>query len=339
MSFPNRISAPLRVLALVAANWLLLEALLQGVHLVYPLEMPKRLEAVYRNRWIQGFDTYNGRTRLYNYQPGSTGSTNGHPMRFNRWGFRGAEFQTRADAGPGAFRIMALGDSCLMGQGVAEEDRLTERLAAALQQERPGRPVEVINLGVQGFETLQQYKMMRIMGEAVGPNLVMVAFWVNDPNLHYDHYKPFRFPLKGFTSKLRGLITVRLAERAYDRIWRRFKGIPTHEEEVDRAYDPASEDWKIFAASVRGIAEWSRKKTGRAPVVLYLADPAEGRKRGKYESVRRVFEQSGFDWLEIPTGRYRPVSRFDFHPSAATHALYAEVLKNYLTASGALEPE
>jgi hypothetical protein len=318
------------LLGVIAVNLILLELLFRAVHSVYPLEIPARAQTVIATHWLQGFDTYNGKTRLYHYQPNSVGVTHGNPVRINNWGFRGPNFSKRSEVRSGLFRIMFLGDSVLMGQGVAERERFTDQLQMKIRTDRPNTNFEILNLGVQGFETLQELKMATIMEEPAGPDLVVVAFWTNDPNIHYRHYPPIRLPLPHYLDSLRRLMIVRLADSVYDWLAHRIARIPTHDQEVQQAYNPASEDWKIFEKAVEGLGGWAKKVTGRAPVALHLPDPIEAEKRGRYIAVKNVFIKNGFDWVESSAGAYHPVSRWDTHPSASSHAAYAEAMYRYL---------
>ncbi len=82
---------------------------------------------------------------------------------------------------PGAFRILVLGDSFMYGNGVNLEEVFSRRLEAAAHA--AGYPqVEVINLGVSGYGTLQQYLLLVEEGLRYDPDLVLLAFYAeNDP--------------------------------------------------------------------------------------------------------------------------------------------------------------
>ncbi len=320
-----------KILLFIAFNLAVIELLMRLVNNFYPIEPPKKLGTVTAIHWLQGFDTYNGKTRLYHYQPNSIGITHGHPIKINNWGFRGADFEKRSALDSDLYRVMILGDSVVFGEGVSTADRFTEQASARLRDKRPDTRFELINLGVEGFETLQELKIMKVLGEVISPNLVVVGFSTNDPNISYKHYEPIKFPLNGIVSKLRDhLLTVRILEKMYDPIVRKVAGIPTHDEEVQAAYNPTSENWNIFTVAVRDIAAWSMENTGQPPVVILLEDPAQSKKKGRYEAAKRAFIENGFAWLEPPAGCYRAVSRFDPHPSPFTHQVFADVLSAYL---------
>ncbi|MAG56930.1 MAG: hypothetical protein CMJ83_11605 [Planctomycetes bacterium] len=75
---------------------------------------------------------------------------------------------------PGKYRVLALGDSFTEGTQVEEKDLFTSRLA------RSAPDLEVINAGVGGYGTVQQYLALRDRWLAYSPDLVIVMFFGND---------------------------------------------------------------------------------------------------------------------------------------------------------------
>ena len=98
------------------------------------------------------------------------------PVQTNSYGFRDIEWPKN----PGAARprVMVLGDSVAFGSAVRREDRFTEQAAAMLLQQ--GRPCEMCNCGVTGYN-IEQYKtVLQLRGPELKPNLVLVALILND---------------------------------------------------------------------------------------------------------------------------------------------------------------
>ena len=311
------------------ANLIVLELLLHTVNFFHPLFRASGLEDTYENQWLEGNDWLNGLTRLYTYKPKSGAATYGHPFRVNRWGFRGRDFAARDVVGWDTYRIMVLGDSIACGEGVAEEDRFTEVLEQALRAKYPGIKLEVINLSVQGFETLQEYKIMKRMWPIVRPNLTIVGLSDTDPNLHYKYHRVlFKLPVSGrMRVVLNKLLSFRILDTIYDPILRRVAHIPTAEDELDQAYNPQSRDWSIFEESVRRINQLASEETDKRPLVIALSDEEDMKKRNRYWPVRKTFEKSGFIWVDWEDqGPFEPVSRFEGHPNERTHQRYANAL-------------
>ena len=92
-------------------------------------------------------------------------------------GFRGDDRipQTRA---PAETRIIGLGDSVMWGTCVNESDSFLGRLRTKLQAN--SRQVEVINAGVVGYSTLQEYLLLKNHLLQFSPDIVFVNFCEND---------------------------------------------------------------------------------------------------------------------------------------------------------------
>jgi lysophospholipase L1-like esterase len=89
----------------------------------------------------------------------------------------------------GAARLVAIGDSITFGSRVSAPDRFTEQLEI-LVGGGLGRAVEVLNLGVGGYDTLQAVATLEDVGLRFAPDLVIVGYCLNDvgensPNLEY----------------------------------------------------------------------------------------------------------------------------------------------------------
>ena len=113
-------------------------------------------------------------------QPNGRGMHAGVPVAFNAFGLRDA--QRPVLPAPGAVRVLALGDSVTFGMGVAQDQtypRQTEALLSAIR----GAPVEVLNMGMPGYNTLHQLAQLREIGFALQPKIVVVGFLYNDIEL------------------------------------------------------------------------------------------------------------------------------------------------------------
>src|SRR5262249_25972340 len=79
----------------------------------------------------------------------------------------------RAAADHDAFTVLGLGDSIMYGVGLTKEQTYLEQMRRALAG-RAARPVEVVNLAVQGYDTLQEDAVHRELGDRLAPNLVLL---------------------------------------------------------------------------------------------------------------------------------------------------------------------
>jgi hypothetical protein len=318
-----------RGLFLVAAvNMAVLEGALRLTNVFHPFFRPHQFIDTYAERWLEGYDMKNGFTRLYVYEPKPGATTYGHPFHVNHWGFRGRDFLGRSAVGSNTFRILVLGDSLTAGIGVAEEDRYTEVLEKKLRAKYSNVRLEVINLGVHGYETLQEYKTLQRMLPVIRPDLTIVGFYENDPNLHYEYVTQPTLPVVGRLRRiLEKSLCFRVVESIYGPAIIRIRRLPTNGAEIEEAYKPNSRDWRVFDESVDGIANLVSTLHRGKPLVIGLTDPIEAKRLGHYWPPRKDFEKHGFIWLDwTDQGPYEPVSRFEYHPNERTHSRYAEAL-------------
>jgi hypothetical protein len=97
-------------------------------------------------------------------------------VTYNSRGFRDVEhsFENRH----GAFRILVLGDSFMEAYSVELNDAFHKRIEQFLVKK--GINVEVINLGVGGYGTLQEYLVFHQVGQLYKPNLVLLALHIGN---------------------------------------------------------------------------------------------------------------------------------------------------------------
>jgi lysophospholipase L1-like esterase len=124
---------------------------------------------------------------IYGLRPGaeaifSTPGAGPVSYRINPDGFRDRRHARAKPAG--VYRILVLGDSLAFGYGVAQEAAFPERMERAL-----GPGVEVLNLGVGGYNPYTEAALLADVGLSYEPDLVLVQFCsndLNDPTLHFD---------------------------------------------------------------------------------------------------------------------------------------------------------
>jgi hypothetical protein len=116
----------------------------------------------------------------------------GH-VRINRLGLRGGEIEPKS---PGLTRVLVFGDSYVFGVGVDEEHLLTTHLRRRLEAHFPSG-VDVVNMGVSGYSTDQEYILWKELGAGLGPDFVILVVCDNDyvgntENFAWRrYYKPF----------------------------------------------------------------------------------------------------------------------------------------------------
>ncbi len=167
----QRLRGPLLSIAILVALALAAEIFMR-VKDVQPLG-----EGYFRREGL--FDAVDDPDLGYVLRPGTQASVEGRPVSINSKGFRDRDFAPGKD--PGVLRIVALGDSITFGNGLDIADtwpkRLEERLTAA------GVAAEVLNLGVGGYDTLQEVALLERVGMEFDPDVILLAFCVNDVGL------------------------------------------------------------------------------------------------------------------------------------------------------------
>ncbi len=127
---------------------------------------------------------------LYGLRPGAEGrlSEAGDALyRINQDGFRGPR---HARPGPAeATRVVVLGDSIAFGYAVQEASAFPRVLAARLAALVPQAGIEVVNLGVGGYNAWNEVELLKDVGITYQPDLVLVQFCINDlndPSMHFE---------------------------------------------------------------------------------------------------------------------------------------------------------
>src|SRR5262249_55467660 len=113
--------------------------------------------------------------RGYELVPGARGEGWGTDVEVNAHGFRGPDVDPDAK---GRTRIVALGDSVTFGNDPAYADTWPARLERELRT--AGRPVDVLDLGLGGYDTVQEVATLEDVGLAYHPERVVLGYCVND---------------------------------------------------------------------------------------------------------------------------------------------------------------
>lgn len=97
-------------------------------------------------------------------------------IRINATGQRGAAIEQRR---PQERRILFLGDSFTIGSSLREADLFVSQVGQLLRQQI-GRPIQTINGGVDGYNTLQELAYYRYHGQFLEPDVVVLCFYVGN---------------------------------------------------------------------------------------------------------------------------------------------------------------
>ena len=254
----------------------------------------------------------------------------------NTRGMRGAEV---ADApAAGTTRLVMIGDSFTFGQGVADADTQPQQLERAL-----GPGYEVVNMGVSGYNTVQELLYWRAQGIQLHPAALVVAFTLSDAELGFLGLKDTRglwvIRVKEFVKAHVGMylwarhaismVRERWARAAADGVWPEV--VPLQ----DAVEGRTSEGWDRCAAALANLASDCRELG--IPCVLVIWPILEHLDNYPYarfhEFVARAAERAGFtavvDLMPTFVGRDErslQVSETDMHPNAEGHRLAAATI-------------
>ena len=291
----------------------------------------------------------------YQLAPNTTAKIPPGEFSINSWGFHYCEFPKAKPAGE--FRIFALGDSIVFGQGTAKDD-FSAILERDLNNKLPPKSTRarVVNTGVPSYSTCQEIALLNGLVESFSPDLIMIGYATNDPegprapfgmNVEKGTIRPWwrayhwikgRFALlKYAVTKLSPLI-VRLRGRSG------FAPPVDPQDEVRYVaalHDPKGSFWPKCASCIADFGSYH--KNGGAPVLLvifplfnHLGSPelAEA-----YARVDKTARDAGLATLNLyPVFKALPeeqIKRFNvdgMHPSEAGHRFVAGLVRAYLDA-------
>jgi len=100
--------------------------------------------------------------------------------KINSLGFRGKE--TTIEKPDNTIRIAGIGDSFTFGSGVRNADTFLSVLESNLADSLDGTNVEVLNLGVGGYNTVHELSLLYHTGVKFQPDIVVLCFFLNDTN-------------------------------------------------------------------------------------------------------------------------------------------------------------
>jgi len=227
----------------------------------------------------------------YELRPGSSGTAFDCEVRINALGFRGAERSLERSAD--VRRIVVLGDSLTFGNNLAENDTYCAQLEQIFAGQ--GRAVEVCNLGVAGYDTLQEARVFERRGASLAPDLVVLGFCVNDAgtvSLELEHLERVR----AYGGAIFRLRVAQWCALRYER-WKLARGAKdvndedvfrrTHAEWIDALEDDAEVRERMERLR-SALAEREGAPPAWSPLPWYASDAHVGRLRRGLRELGRV---------------------------------------------------
>jgi len=256
----------------------------------------------------------------------------------NSAGFRDREY--RKQKPPGTTRIVVVGDSFTMAQGVAIEHSYANRLEEMLA-DHPGGPYQVLNLGVSGFAIEHVLNRLVRLGAGYDPDLVVYGLTLNDIDgpryrdlIHRFSFIQQRVRYERFRESRSRLLRV---------AWPRLQSLrelldPPPDSYLNELLVNYAEDSPAWADFVRGIERFGRTQERlQVPIVVFVHSQLFYLNvfhpfRGIYDQIGREAERAGLRVIQtLPAflgedPRAVWVSQHDFHPNPRGHEILAEAL-------------
>jgi len=187
----------------------------------------------------------------YALNPNANGLSANNPYSINSLGFR--DYEYALEKPEGVFRIIAIGDSYTFGKGIALEytyPKLLEKKLRGL-----GKRIEVLNFGVYGYNTVQEYWMIKEKAILFHPDMIIILYTLNDPAPAITLKESKQNKFKLFLTE--HIYTYRLVAKAYS-IYKL-----NDSERIDRydymLHNESFEGWKNTVVAFRQISDLSKE--------------------------------------------------------------------------------
>lgn len=244
----------------------------------------------------------------------------------------------RAAANPGAFVVLGLGDSIMYGVKLPKEETYLEETRRIVAS-RTTRPVEIVNLAVPGYNTLQEDAVYRELGDRLTPNVVLLHYWSDDARAYraINGYVVDFGDVSADGRLVARALPIAPALNDFLLLHSRLYQILT---QAVLAFDRRAvvADWSRVTEPLAAINDRARKSGGR---LVVLASPElDGdvvRSNGQLPTLREQGAAHGFEVVDIGPwldGGPAPDVRFDgCHFNAEGHRRVAAHLAEYLLAN------
>jgi lysophospholipase L1-like esterase len=267
----------------------------------------------------------------FSHVPNGRAFLMGVDVRINPQGLR--DFEHSLMKPKDIYRIMMLGDSTTFGWGV----RLEETAAKLLERQLNGlgaaqrRKFEVINAGVGNYDTVQEVTYYVTQGHAFHPDLVILVYFINDP-------EPVPSEKKGFLIDHSYLLA--FATNRFDGILRRIGLRPTWKQYYASLYNDNQPGFQACKAALHHLAKATRSDGAQLLVALL---PELHEINGNYpfiaehQKIKDALAPDDLPVLDLIDGLrgHGPESTLwvtpeDDHPNAKANKLIALQLRNWI---------
>ena len=286
---------------------------------------------------------------LYELRPGFRGLYAGVPISINSQGFRGREVLIPSGNRP--FRVLTIGDSITFGQGVLDDETMAEQLRTRLQG-RTELPVDVVNLGVPGYNTCQELSIYRDRGVQLAHDVVLLFYYENDtepPIFAIDNGVVVSPDVRtGFLGEIAAW--ARKRDVVYNLVWTRWQNLKqrfgtgrNNLQHIADKFDEKNAGWQRSKACLADLISLAKTQSVRVmvvpfPVVGFLSErpyPLDRYIRTVCEAaVTRGSECFNVVPMLQEPGLRPTVSSVEDHPSAQVYERIVKQLATLLKPNG-----
>ena len=256
----------------------------------------------------------------------------GVPVSINSEGLRDREFSL--DKPPDAYRIMMLGDSTTFGWGVKQDDTAAKFLERKLNADLPTgyNRVEVMNTGVGNYDTVQEVTYYETIGWEYHPDLVVLVFFINDP-------EPVPIEKKGFLIDRSYLVA--FATNRIDGVLRHTGARPDWKTYYASLYDDDRPGFQACKKALVSLANSTRSHDAKLLVAilpeLHQINGDSYPFKAAHQKIQDVMAAENVPVLELIDGLKDRgpeetlwVTALDDHPNAKANDLISDQLKQWI---------
>jgi hypothetical protein len=256
----------------------------------------------------------------------------GVDVKINSEGLRDNEYSLAKP--PGTYRIMMLGDSTTFGWGVSLEDTAAKILERKLNNGRStgNKKFEVINAGVGNYDTVQEVTYYATRGRAFRPDLVVLVFFINDP-------EPVPIGKKGFFIDRSYLVA--LVVNRFDGVLRRFGRRPTWKEYYASLYDDNKPGFQACKAALKSLASSTRNDHSSLLIALlpelHQINNDSYPFKTEHQKIKDIMVPESIPVIDLIDGleHHAPentlwVTPLDDHPNAKANELIATQIQDWI---------
>ena len=272
---------------------------------------------------------------VYKHAPGLQRTYQGVRVFINELGLRDRNLEKKQD---GELRILLLGDSVTFGWGVPIEATFGRKLESTLASTL-GRPVRTVNTGVGGYNTVQEYAVLRTYADVIEPDVVVLLYVKNDIEPNDPPFDPWsQVSLQGKLPP--EAITILLWKSWLYRLGR-FAFQYTHSN-GPASLDKNARGVKESMDALSAIAAFCREHGINFVTFFYRSkrEPLGGLSFALFSEIQTIGQTYGFSvadvgswWADVDM-RSVTNSTIDSHPNERGHEILAAGMADFLMTHG-----